>query len=103
MFREEPLYRQLTDPDNRAFMKQFGYTENMTMDEMLAYAAKRFREYKRWQSGISHMRWVFCLDTRSGMSKALLNIMVVTAYAADIGKYMRMKKRPVRHFACMPE
>ena len=24
------------DPDNRAFMKQFGYTEDMTMDEMLA-------------------------------------------------------------------
>ena len=36
MFREEPLYRQLMDPDNRAFMKQFGYTEDMTMDEMLA-------------------------------------------------------------------
>ena len=43
MFREEPLYRQLADPDNMSFMKQFGYTENMTMDEILAYAAKRFR------------------------------------------------------------
>ena len=84
-------------------MKQFGYTEDMTMDEMLAYAAKRFREYKRWRSGILHTRWEFCWDTLSVMSKALLNIMAVTACAADIGKYMRMKKRPVRHFAYMPE
>jgi len=52
MFREEPLYRQLADPDNMSFMKQFGYTENMTMDEILAYAAKRFREYKRGEAGL---------------------------------------------------
>ena len=54
MFREEPLYRQLADPDNMSFMKQFGYTENMTMDEILAYAAKRFREYKRGEAGFPH-------------------------------------------------
>ena len=97
MFREEPLYRQLADPDNMSFMKQFGYTENMTMDEILAYAAKRFREYKRGEAGFPHE------DTLSVMSKDLLNIMAVIACAADIGKYMRMKKRPVRHFDCMPE
>ena len=52
LFREEALYSQLVDPDNRSFMQQFGYTENMTMDEILA--AKRFREYKRGEAGFPH-------------------------------------------------
>ena len=59
MFREEPLYRQLMDPDNRAFMKQFGYTEDMTMDEMLVYAAKRFREYKAGKADFPHEMGIF--------------------------------------------
>ena len=102
MFRE-PLYRQLADSDNRSFMKQFGYTENMTMDEILAYAAKRFREYKRGEAGFSTRDGNFAGISLSVMSKDLLNIMAVIACAVDIGKYMRMKKRPVRHSVYMPE
>lgn len=47
------------DPDNRAFMKQFGYTEDMTMDEMLVYAAKRFREYKAGKADFPHEMGIF--------------------------------------------
>lgn len=54
MFREEALEQQLADPDNRAFMNQFGYSSEMTMDEVLAFAAKRFRDYKRGEGEFPH-------------------------------------------------
>ena len=102
LFREEALYSQLVDPDNRSFMQQFGYTEDMTM-----------MKYWHMQQSVSEnisaakqdflMRWEFSWDILSVMSKDLLNIMDVTASAVVIGKYMRMKKRPVRHFDCMTE
>ena len=40
-------------------MKQFGYTEDMTMDEMLVYAAKRFREYKAGKADFPHEMGIF--------------------------------------------
>ena len=52
MFREEPLYRQLMDPDNRAFMKQFGYTEDMTMK-------KRPVRHSAYMPESSRLPWIW--------------------------------------------
>lgn len=59
LFREEALREQLSDSDNRAFMVSYGYTEEMELDDMLIYAAKRFRLYKNGQIGFPHEMGIF--------------------------------------------
>lgn len=59
LFREEALTRQLFEPANRAFIEEFGYRENMDLDEMLACAARRFRMYKKGEIDFPHEMGIF--------------------------------------------
>ncbi len=59
LFREEALETSLLDPENRAFMAQFGYTEDMDMGAMLKRMAMRFRQYKRGEIEFPHEVGIF--------------------------------------------
>lgn len=59
LFREDALWKQLTDPDNRSFMRDYGYTADMDLEDMLGYAARRFRLYKNGQINFPHEMGIF--------------------------------------------
>lgn len=54
MYREEMLHQYLKRPENMAFMQEYGYLPDMTVNQILVHAARRFRSYKRGETGFPH-------------------------------------------------
>ena len=54
MYSEKLLSQYLAQPENQAFLLQYGYTPDMTLNQVLIHAARRFRRYKRGEIGFPH-------------------------------------------------
>ena len=54
LFDEKALGALLADPAGRSFIRDYGYDETMTMDEILSLTARRFRSYKLGQADFPH-------------------------------------------------
>ena len=54
MYSEKLLSQYLEQPENQAFLLQYGYTPDMTLNQVLIHAARRFRRYKRGEIGFPH-------------------------------------------------
>lgn len=59
LFREDALREYLSDAANREFIAEFGYDEDMSLEDMLNYAAKRFRMHKTGKIDFPHEMGVF--------------------------------------------
>ena len=54
MYSKKLLSQYLEQPENQAFLLQYGYTPDMTLNQVLIHAARRFRRYKRGEIGFPH-------------------------------------------------
>ena len=54
MYSEKLLSQYLAQPENQAFLLQYGYTPDMPLNQVLIHAARRFRRYKRGEIGFPH-------------------------------------------------
>lgn len=54
MYREEMLRQYLAEPEKSAFMQKYGYLPDMTVNQILVHAARRFRSYKKGEIGFPH-------------------------------------------------
>ncbi len=59
LFREDALREYLSDAANREFIAGFGYDEEMDLEDMLKFAAKRFRMYKCGKLDFPHEMGIF--------------------------------------------
>ena len=54
MYSEKMLSQYLEQEENQTFLLQYGYTPDMTLNQVLIHAARRFRRYKRGEIGFPH-------------------------------------------------